>query len=213
LTSSPNMAGETPEKGDKVSWNWGGGAPGGKVAETKEHGEIAIQSKKGNTIKKNASPDNPAVHIERSGNDVVKRANELNIEEKASGSNGKKRDHEADADGPITENADGKDVKKQKTEKKSTKTQGKKNTAKAAEEKKVEEEKAVEEEKEEEEKEEEKEEKAEKKDTKAAAAKKDEPKKKAGRPKGTGSAAGEKKKKEAKPRATEGIGSRTRSRN
>ncbi|KAI0533855.1 hypothetical protein GGR58DRAFT_93115 [Xylaria digitata] len=73
-----------PEKGDKVSWNWGGGAPGGTVAETKDQGEIAIKSKRGNTIKKNASPDNPAVRIKRSGNDVVKRASELNVEAKAS---------------------------------------------------------------------------------------------------------------------------------
>ena len=177
-----------------VSWNWGGGAPGGKVAETKEHGEIAIQSKRGNTIKKNAEPDNPAVHIARSGNDVVKRASELNVEEKASGSNGKKR--EAEDEGPITENAEGKDVKKQKTEKKSTKTD-KKNTK--AEEKKQEEEKE--------------EGKAEKKETNGEKKeeKKEEPKKKAGRPKGNGNAA-EKKKKESKPRATEGIGSRTRSR-
>jgi hypothetical protein len=66
-----------------VSWNWGGGAPGGTVAETKDEGGIAIKSKRGNTIKKNASPDNPAVHITRSGNDVVKRASELTVEEKA----------------------------------------------------------------------------------------------------------------------------------
>ena len=171
-----------------VSWNWGSGAPGGKVAETKEHGEIAIQSKRGNTIKKNAEPGNPAVHIERSGNDVVKRASELNVEEKASGSSSsKKREHKDDkeedgGDGPITENTDGKDVKKQRTEKKSTKTD-KKNT-KASEEgpKKTE--------------------------TNGDAA----PKKKApGRPKGTASG-GAKAKKDPKPRSNEGIGSRTRSR-
>ena len=175
-----------------VSWNWGGGAPGGKVAETKEHGEISIQSKRGNTIKKNAEPGNPAVHIERSGNDVVKKASELNVEEKASGSNSKKREHKDDkkeeGDGPITENAEGKDVKKQKTEKKSTKTD-KKNT-KAGEETEKEEEEAN------------------KKETNGDAA----PKKKApGRPKGT-SSRGAKAKKEPKPRSAEGVGSRTRSR-
>ena len=210
------MPGETPEKGDKgrpgiltiafylidlssqllrkadedltVSWNWGSGAPGGKVAETKEHGEIAIQSKRGNTIKKNAEPGNPAVHIERSGNDVVKKASELNVEEKASGSSSsKKREHkddkeEEEGDGPITENAEGKDVKKQKTEKKSTKTD-KKNT-KASDEG------------------------AKKSETNGDAA----PKKKApGRPKGTASGSA-KAKKDPKPRSTEGIGSRTRSR-
>lgn len=46
-----------------VSWSWGSGKPSGKVAEVKDKGEIAIQSKKGNTVKKNADPSNPAVHI------------------------------------------------------------------------------------------------------------------------------------------------------
>ncbi|KAI1849598.1 hypothetical protein JX265_007937 [Neoarthrinium moseri] len=73
-----------------VSWNWGGGAPGGTVAEKKTEGQVAIKSKRGNTIKKNAEPDNPAVHIERSGNDVVKKASELTVESK--GSQGKEGD-------------------------------------------------------------------------------------------------------------------------
>ncbi|TGJ81354.1 hypothetical protein E0Z10_g7426 [Xylaria hypoxylon] len=77
------MTTDGPGKGDKVSWSWGGGAPSGMVAETKDQGEISIKSKRGNTIKKNASPDNPAVHVERSGNDVVKRASELTVEIKA----------------------------------------------------------------------------------------------------------------------------------
>jgi hypothetical protein len=181
-----------------VSWNWGGGAPGGTVAEIKDNGEIAIQSKRRNTIKKNASPDNPAVHIERSGNDVVKRASELNVEEKASDSaSGKKRKHKNEGDGPITENAEGKDVKKQKTEKKSVKTDQK--NAKAGEEEKN----AAPGHEEQKKKEEKKEEKM---DEEAA------PKKKApGRPKGTHSGS-TKAKKVTKPRSTEGIGSRTRSR-
>ncbi|KAI4150796.1 MAG: hypothetical protein L6R39_002165 [Caloplaca ligustica] len=65
-----------------VSWAYGGGRPGGEVAEKKDEGEIAIQSKRGNTIKRNADPDNPAVHITRPGNDVVKRQSELDVEEK-----------------------------------------------------------------------------------------------------------------------------------
>jgi len=196
LTSSI-MPGETPEKGDKVSWPWNGAAPSGKVAETKEHGEISIQSKRGNTIKKNAEPDNPAVHVERSGNDVVKKASELNVEQKAPDSSSKKREHnDEEEEEPSTENAEVKDVKKQKTEKKSTKAE-KKNTK--AEEKK---------EKEVEKKEKEAEKQAEKKEVNGE---KEAPKKKAGRPKGAGPSAAEKKK-EAKPRAAEGIGSRTRSR-
>ena len=54
------------------------------MAETKSEGEIAIKTKRGNTVKKNAESDNPAVRIERSGNDVVKRASELTVEQKAS---------------------------------------------------------------------------------------------------------------------------------
>ena len=72
-----------------MSWKWGSGSPEGTVAETKSEGEIAIKTKRGNTVKKNAEPDNPAVHIERSGNDVVKRASELTVEQKASGKNSK----------------------------------------------------------------------------------------------------------------------------
>ncbi|KAI1123132.1 hypothetical protein F5Y10DRAFT_252441 [Nemania abortiva] len=121
-----------PETGDKVSWKWGGGAPGGTVAETKDKGEIAIKSKRGNTIKKNASPDNPAVHVKRSGNDVVKRASELTVEKKGSsnGKNGSKRkadsqenededegenEGEEDSDAaedPHTINKEGKEVKR-----------------------------------------------------------------------------------------------------
>ena len=72
-----------------MSWAWGGGKPSGEVAEVANEGEIAIQSSKGNTIKKNADPDDPAVHISRQGNDVVKRAHELQIEEKADKSTNK----------------------------------------------------------------------------------------------------------------------------
>ncbi|RSH88612.1 hypothetical protein EHS25_002839 [Saitozyma podzolica] len=66
------------EKGQEVSWNWGNGQPSGKVAEVVEEGQAEVKSNRGNTIHKNASKDDPAVKIERSGNDVVKRASELN---------------------------------------------------------------------------------------------------------------------------------------
>jgi len=82
------MADTEIQKGDKVSWNWGSGKPSGEVAEVKEQGDIAIESNRGNIIKKKAEPENPVVHIERPGNDVVKRASELTIEEKSSGANG-----------------------------------------------------------------------------------------------------------------------------
>jgi Hypervirulence associated proteins TUDOR domain len=200
-----------------VSWNWGSGQPSGKVAETKTEGEVAIKSKRGNTIKKNASPSNPAVHVSRSGNDVVKRASELTVDEKASGSgsaakkskspapkeNGdKKREHEdeeADADEGAEAKAD--EEKEEKAEKEVKKPAAKKQKKEPAASKKK---KAVAE--------------------KAAPAEKekkqanggDEAKKGRGRPKGTAGtvagSAGGKKKKAPKPRATEGIGSRTRSR-
>ncbi|KAF2202356.1 hypothetical protein GQ43DRAFT_439756 [Delitschia confertaspora ATCC 74209] len=89
------MAETQVEVGDQVSWKWGSGNPSGEVVEVKEHGELAIQSNKGNTIKKNADPEDPAVHITREGNDVVKRAHELQTEEKAGGANGEQANGEA----------------------------------------------------------------------------------------------------------------------
>lgn len=62
-----------------VSWQWSGSRPGGTVAEIAKEGDLEIKSNKGNTIKKNASADDPAVHIERSGNDVVKRMHEVSL--------------------------------------------------------------------------------------------------------------------------------------
>ena len=114
-----------------VSWNWGSGQPGGEVAEVKDQGEIAIESKKGNTIKKNASPDNPAVHVERSGNDVVKRASELQIDEKTDGANGEQ------ANGDSKEGD--KEAESEKTEDKSAESEKKDDDKPAEAEKKDEE--------------------------------------------------------------------------
>ena len=63
-----------------VSWQWSGGRPGGKATEVAEEGQVSVTSKRGNEIHKNAEPDNPAVKISRSGNDVVKKASELDVE-------------------------------------------------------------------------------------------------------------------------------------
>ncbi|KAK3324574.1 hypothetical protein B0T19DRAFT_232889 [Cercophora scortea] len=71
-----------PEVGDKVSWNWGNSHPAGTVAEVAHEGDISIKTQRGNTVKKNADAENPAVRIERSGNDVVKRASELTVDQK-----------------------------------------------------------------------------------------------------------------------------------
>lgn len=40
-----------------------------------------METKSGNEVKKNAEPDNPAVHVERSGHNVLKKASELDVEE------------------------------------------------------------------------------------------------------------------------------------
>ncbi len=81
-----------------VSWKWGGGRPSGTVAEIATEGSLSIQSNKGNTIKKNADPEDPAVHVAREGNDVVKRAHELTVEKKADG--GSKTDAKEEKEKP-----------------------------------------------------------------------------------------------------------------
>ena len=87
-----------------MSWQWSGGRPGGEAVEVAKEGEVKVQSKKGNTIKKNAEPNNPAVHISRSGNDVVKKASELDVDE----SKGGKSDDKEDKDDEKKENGDAK---------------------------------------------------------------------------------------------------------
>ncbi|KAM3421730.1 hypothetical protein BST61_g2110 [Cercospora zeina] len=74
------MADNEIKEGDSVSWQWSGSRPGGTVAEVKEQGKAEITTKNDNVVSKNAEPDNPAVVIERSGNNVVKKASELDVE-------------------------------------------------------------------------------------------------------------------------------------
>ena len=64
-----------------VSWKWGSDNPSGEAAEVKA-GDVTVTSNKGNEITKHGSEDNPAVHIARPGNDVVKKASELTVEGK-----------------------------------------------------------------------------------------------------------------------------------
>ena len=64
-----------------VSWNWNGSHPSGTASEVKP-GEVTVTSHRGNDISKTGDESNPAVHISRSGNDVVKTANELKVESK-----------------------------------------------------------------------------------------------------------------------------------
>jgi len=87
LRESSDMSDQVQE-GDKVSWSWNDSHPSGTVAEV-EAGEVTVTSHRGNEIKKTGDEQNLAVHVARSGNDVVKMANELEIEKKADGaSNG-----------------------------------------------------------------------------------------------------------------------------
>lgn len=96
------------QQGDQVSWKWSGSRPSGEVAEVKEQGEVSIESHRGNTIKKSAGPGDPAVHIARSGNDVVKNASDLNVEEKANGAatNGESKKEHAKPSEPVKKDAE-----------------------------------------------------------------------------------------------------------
>ncbi|KAI0086040.1 hypothetical protein BDY19DRAFT_375934 [Irpex rosettiformis] len=66
------------EKGQEVSWAWGGGNAHGKVDEIIEEGKAEVTSKKGNTVSRNAKEGDPAVKISGNKNPVVKLAHELN---------------------------------------------------------------------------------------------------------------------------------------
>ena len=81
-----------------VSWNWGSGHPSGTVAEIKAQGSLEITSK-GKKVHKNANTENPAVHVEREGNDVVKRASELTKESTTASTPHPKLTAEAEAEG------------------------------------------------------------------------------------------------------------------
>lgn len=85
LPSIPSQRGNAhdPLPPNPVSWKWGSsGHPSGTVAEIKTHGSLEIESK-GKRVRRNADLDNPAVHVAREGNDVVKRASELTKESSA----------------------------------------------------------------------------------------------------------------------------------
>jgi len=69
------------QEGDKVSWSWNGNNPSGVASEIKPGG-VTVVSHRGNEITKTGTESDPAVHIERSGNDVVKTVSELHVEKK-----------------------------------------------------------------------------------------------------------------------------------
>ncbi|MCU0355307.1 MAG: DUF2945 domain-containing protein [Cytophagales bacterium] len=64
------------KKGAKVQWKWGNGTAHGKVVET--HKEPVERTIKGEKIKRNGSPENPALLIEQDdGDQVLKLASEV----------------------------------------------------------------------------------------------------------------------------------------
>jgi len=119
-----------------VSWKWGSGNPGGEAAEVKA-GDVTVTSHRGNDITKHGTEDNPAVHIARPGNDVVKKASELTVESETK-SNGnseeKKEDVPQDKVEEPKDNGTKEDpkpeetAKEQEEEKKETETNGKATT-------------------------------------------------------------------------------------
>merc|ERR1711939_537057 len=105
------MADKEIKEGDEVSWQWSGGRPGGVASEVKEQGEITMETKRGNEVKKNAEPDNPAVKVDREGHDVVKKASELEVEEEGP-------NHKEDGEKQDDKDEQDKDEKKEEEEKK-----------------------------------------------------------------------------------------------
>lgn len=82
---SPNATNNTLTFPPTASWSWNGAHPSGEVAEKKTDGDLAITSSRGNTIKASGSPSDPAVHLARPGNDVVKKQSDLTVESKGDG--------------------------------------------------------------------------------------------------------------------------------
>merc|ERR1711939_517564 len=105
------MADKEIKEGDEVSWQWSGGRPGGVASEVKEQGEMTMETKRGNEVKKNAEPDNPAVKVDREGHDVVKKASELEVEEEGP-------NHKEDGEKQDDKDEQDKDEKKEEEEKK-----------------------------------------------------------------------------------------------
>ncbi|OAQ58341.1 DNA-binding protein [Pochonia chlamydosporia 170] len=77
-TSSKNGSKENePKKGETVSWNWGQGQPEGKVEDVK-HQKTSIETKKGNTVSRDGTSEDPAVVLDTGKSKAVKLAHELN---------------------------------------------------------------------------------------------------------------------------------------
>ncbi len=75
IHQSHKMAKDDPHslsKGDDVTWSWGSQHPKGTVKDVKDDG-AEVKTKKGSTISKDGSKEDPAVVIEtQNGNNAVK---------------------------------------------------------------------------------------------------------------------------------------------
>lgn len=114
LTYVIDMADQVQE-GDKVSWSWNGSNPSGTAAEVKP-GEVTVTSHRGNEISKTGDEENPAVHIERNGNDVVKKASELDVEKKTEDSSSTNQNGNEEKDEEKGDKENGEKAEKKDTE-------------------------------------------------------------------------------------------------
>lgn len=67
---------EDVNKGDHVAWKWGGGMAEGHVQEVSTD-KMTRETKKGVEVTRNGDKSNPALYIERDGNNVVKKQSEV----------------------------------------------------------------------------------------------------------------------------------------
>lgn len=73
---SEHRGAEAVGEGDHVAWKWGGGMADGVVAEVSDS-KMVHETKPGVNVTRNGEPDNPALYIERDGNNVVKKQSEV----------------------------------------------------------------------------------------------------------------------------------------
>ncbi|BFZ58729.1 hypothetical protein PYCC9005_005794 [Savitreella phatthalungensis] len=111
------------KEGDKAHAQWGGGAVGGTVVEKKEDGPLEIETA-GKKVHKVGEPGNAALHLKRSGNDVVKKESELKKD--ADGGKSPKSPKKADKEKKEdSKEKPDKSEKKQEKAEKSDKEEGK----------------------------------------------------------------------------------------
>ncbi|KAI8903475.1 hypothetical protein DFJ77DRAFT_469440 [Powellomyces hirtus] len=72
-----DASGTKIEEGSRVAWNWGNGHVEGTVAQVSN--DTLEKNIKGKHITRKGTDDNPALYIERSGNNVLKKASEVHV--------------------------------------------------------------------------------------------------------------------------------------